>query len=301
MNMDWDSIRLFVTIADAGSLTQAARLTGLSQPTVSRKLKSLEDSLGGALFERLPSRLILTRLGEETIELGRAMEAAAGDFQRKAQLAAQELRQPIRISATMSVSLFLVEHGEELALAAAQHGGEIHIEPSRAPLNLAFRQADLAIRLRQIPDGGLVRVRKIETISFSMYAAAHRQPHDAEPRSVIGLTGNRPPPQPGWVDGYARSKGLPVTMRLGEFFLRHEAARMALGAALLPCFIGDRDASLRRLCEPPAELDEDVFLMAHREMVSLPPVKAVADRIAGIFKQNAALLTGSSQLTQPPE
>lgn len=65
--MDWDDIRVFLEVAEAGSLTVAARHTGLSQPTISRRLKSMEDAIGGVLFERLPNRIELTPLGKELL------------------------------------------------------------------------------------------------------------------------------------------------------------------------------------------------------------------------------------------
>lgn len=295
MDLDWEDIRAFVAIVRAGSLNQAVSVTGLSQPTLSRRLKSLETAVGGALFERLPNQMMLTALGRVVAEHGMAMECSAGNLTRSVSVALERLL-PLRISATMSVSLFLTSHLAPLSAEAMAHGREVDIEPSRAVLNLALHQADIAIRLRNIPEDGLLRVRKIGKVAFAMYVRADAPPETA--RKVIALSGNRPPPHPAWVDAYAERRGLAVVARLGEFFQRHEAIAAGLGQSLLPCFIGDRDPRLCRTCDPAPELEEEAYLLLHNQAAASPGAKAVSDCIADLFHSERALLAG--QTVQPP-
>jgi hypothetical protein len=58
--MDYERLRVFVEIVDAGSMTAAARALHLTQPALSRSVKLLEEDLGVPLFERRPRRLVLT-------------------------------------------------------------------------------------------------------------------------------------------------------------------------------------------------------------------------------------------------
>ena len=289
MDLDWNLLHQFVLISDLGNLTQVAKSTGVSQPTLSRNLKELEGWIGGALFERLPNQMILTPLGKEILDLAQAMKGNAESLLNRAQSIVHSKRLPIRISATMSVSLFLTTNLAKLAAAATPHDAEISIEPNRSPLNLAYKQADLAIRLRRYPQEGAFHVRKIGKIAFTVYAAREY----AAPRAIIGLTRNRPPPQPDWIEDFASKEKLPITSHLGEFFLRHEAIRSGMGASLLPCFLGDRDPLLYRYCIPPRELDEEAFLMSHADMPKFSPVRSVADKIIEIFKTDAAPLSGA--------
>ena len=108
--MDWDDIRVFLEVAEARSLTVAARHTGLSQPTISRRLKSMEDAIGGALFERFPNRIELTPLGKELIEPAISMKSGSESIRRRAELFVRGRPQAIRVSTTMSVSQFLCQH-----------------------------------------------------------------------------------------------------------------------------------------------------------------------------------------------
>jgi len=59
--MDWDKLRIFHAVADAGSLTHAGDKLNLSQSAVSRQIRGLEESLGTILFPRHARGLILTR------------------------------------------------------------------------------------------------------------------------------------------------------------------------------------------------------------------------------------------------
>ena len=295
MNLDWEDVRAFVAIARAGSLTQAVWSTGLSQPTLSRKLRNLEVTLGGDLFDRLPNQMVLTSLGKHLVEIGAGMETAAANIARTAHSVLQQHRVPLRVSATMSISLFLSEKLSGLVEAARCHGCEIDIEPTRTALRMAHHQADIAVRLRRVPDEGPMRVRRIGRIAFTMYQSAAAE---VTALPVIGLSYNRPPPHPGWVDDFAESRGLLVTARLGEYFLRLEAIRAGAGMSLLPCFVGDRDPLLRRVCDPPEELGEDAFLLLHNQAAATAGVKAVGERIAELFRAEAPLLAG--QTIQPP-
>ena len=197
----------------------------------------------------------------------------------------------------MSVALFLTQHLPQLAQQASGHGGELHIEPTREILNFAFRQADLAVRLRRIPEHGPAKVRKIGRISCAVYG---RRDRAAVANGVIGFTHNRPPPHPGWLDRYAEARNLTVVARLGEFFQRYSAVSCGMGISLLPCFLGDSDLSLERLDGVPHELDEDAYLLSHPDMSDLTAVRAVADGIVALFDRHGPLLAGELQTTQPP-
>ena len=62
--MDWDKLRIFHAVAEAGSFTHAGEVLNLSQSAVSRQISSLEESLNVALFHRHARGLILTEQGE---------------------------------------------------------------------------------------------------------------------------------------------------------------------------------------------------------------------------------------------
>src|ERR671915_1276427 len=64
MAMDWDKLRIFHAVAEAGSFTHAGETLNLSQSAVSRQISALEESLNVPLFHRHARGLILTEQGE---------------------------------------------------------------------------------------------------------------------------------------------------------------------------------------------------------------------------------------------
>ena len=89
--MDWDKLRIFHAVADAGSLTHAGDTLHLSQSAVSRQIRALEDSLNTTLFHRHARGLILTEQGEllfdATVAMTKRLDAAAAAGDRHGQRA----------------------------------------------------------------------------------------------------------------------------------------------------------------------------------------------------------------------
>ncbi|WP_026870630.1 LysR family transcriptional regulator [Inquilinus limosus] len=293
---NWDDIRIFLAVARTGSLTEAARRLGLSQPTVGRHLRSLEDLAGARLFDRLPNRLELTARGQALLQAAGGMEEGADVLLRELRQAGEARQEPVRVTATSSVSLFLTNHLQTLL---AESGQAIAIGNSRARANLAWREADIALRMRRVPEEGDLAARRIGRIGFALYVSRGY----AEQRGLAGdgsLAGldfiglpepERVPSQSAWFDAVAAQGTL--RCRLGEVYLRHRAAVDGLGVALLPCFLGDADDWLLRLGDPVPELAEEIYLMLHGDLRRDAAVRAVAEALAALFRQQRRVLEGT--------
>jgi len=292
---NWDDIRIFLAVARSGSLTEAARRLGLSQPTIGRHLRSLEELAGARLFDRLPNRLELTARGRALLQAAGGMEEGAGALLRELHQAAAAEAEPVQVTATSSVSLFLTTHLQALL---AESGQAIAVGASRDRANLARREADIALRMRRVPEEGDLAARRIGRIGFALYAARAY----LEPRGLTGdgsLAGldfiglpepERTPSQSAWFDAVA-AQGV-LRCRLGEVHLRHRAAADGLGVALLPCFLGDADGRLQRLGDPVPELAEDIYLMLHGDLRRDAAVRAVAEALAALFRRQRHALSG---------
>jgi DNA-binding transcriptional LysR family regulator len=294
---DWDDIRIFLAVARTGSLTEAARRLQLSQPTVGRHLRSLETLAGTRLFERLPNRLELTAVGQALVEAAASMEEGAGALVRRLRQAVATEAEPVRITATSSVALFVTGHLQALL---AESGRLIALGNSRARASLAWREADIALRMRRVPEEGDLAARRIGRIAFGLYASrAYARRHELEEgASLAGLhfiglpEPERSPSQSAWLDAMA-DQGT-ILCRLGEVFLRHRAVAGGLGVTLLPCFLGDGDDRLVRLGEPVPELTEEVYLMLHETLRQDRGVRAVAEALARLFRREQAALGGEA-------
>jgi len=264
-------------------------------------VQRLEAARAAPLFNRLPNRLVLAALGRELGEAGTAMQQGAAALAQRASLRAAPADAPVRVTATGSVSLFLAAHARRLAELIAAEGVAVSVLTTKAPLDVAGGEAEVALRMRRLPEAGPLAGRKLGRVAFTVYAARGLWDGLEPPEGdwyglgVVGLPETaRTPSQSRWLDEAARRRGTAVRLRFGDAALRHRAVRDGAGASLLPCFLGDSDPALVRLLPPPLELVEDVHLLLHERTRRTRPVRAVADALGQLFQDRANALCGCS-------
>ncbi len=287
-DLDWTHIRSFLAVAEAGSLTAAARRTGLSQPTLGRHIKAAEDALGTPLFARSASGLRLTEAGASLLEPARAMGAASARFATRAAGREAGLSGTVRITASVVVSHYLLPAMiADLHRAAPQI--EIELVPSDTTENLIFREADIAVRMYRPTQLDIV-TRQVAEHAVALYAARALLDRQGNPLDFGGLAAL------GFV-GFDRSDMIIRTMRaLGyrvdrRFFAIRcddqatywQLVRQGCGAGAMQTVIGDRDPAVERLHFQPALPRLPVWLAAQADMHKTPRVKRVWDLLADGF------------------
>lgn len=169
-HLDWSDIRLFLAVAELGTLTAAARAVGFTQPTLGRRIQSLEQSLGLKLFQRTAEGFLLTEAGLALLPAAKRMAEEADAAMR--QLAGQEEK----LTGTLRISSFDWFSHYVLADCCAgflQQHPEVSIEllnDSRL-FNLARREADLVFRLQAFDQPDIAQ-RKLLQLDYGLYAAA---------------------------------------------------------------------------------------------------------------------------------
>ena len=294
--LGWDDLRAFLEVARRGTLPEAARSLGISAATAGRRVQRLEAVLGAPLFDRLPNRLALTALGRELAEIGATMQQGAAELARQASLSVTPAGASVRVTATGSVSLFLAANARRLAAALGPQDSAVSVLTTKAALDVAGGEAEIALRMRRLPRGGPLAGRKLGRVAFTVYVARSlwdelgRPEGDWRGLGVVGLPETaRAPSQSRWLDAVAAQRGVAPRLRLGEAALRHRAVREGAGASLLPCFLGDADPALVRLLDPPGELVEDVHLLLHERGRRTRPVRVVADALAQLFRDGVGM------------
>src|SRR5918993_1342128 len=284
----WDDLRIFLAVVAHGSMNGAAKALGQSQPTVARRIKVLEETLGLSLFQRGPNNLELTEAGHAVLGAAAPMGEAAAIVSRTAAAYRPDPDAPVRVTPTASVTLFLSLHAAELHEAAAPV--EIAYLPTRRRLDLASGEADIGLRMRSLPEGtdDLV-ARKIGQIAFAIYARTEN------PSAVIA-----PPEDPtlsrqaAYVAEFAQ--GRTIAARIGDMPIRYQPERAGLGAASLPCWLGVSDPAPGQVRKPGGDLIGEVFLVMPRRSRNRPNVTRVANALAALFKRNQKGLVGELSL-----
>jgi len=293
---DWNDIRVFLAVARAGSLAKAAKAERASQATLGRHLRALEEALGAPVFDRLPNALRLTALGRETLDGARAMDEDAAAIVRRARLAAEPQARPVVVTSVNSIGWFLVRHFA--ALRADLAGTPLVLKATRRSVDLARREADIALRMLALPEGRDLAGQKVARVANAIYASktflARVRRSAADGIDGIDFvareTGSEASPQAQFSAQIAPR--VRTLMRVSETVMRYQAAVDGTGATLLPCHLGDRDPALVRLTGPIPELDEDMYLVVHRDLRRVAAVRRAAQALVRLLKREAGALAG---------
>jgi len=190
---DWDLFQSLHAVMEAGSLSGAAKLRGLTQPTLGRHIEALEQRLGGPLFIRSPRGLQATELALELKPHLAEMSAAADAALRDASGAASSVTGSIRITASEIVGVEVLPP-ILTSFREAHPGVIVELMLSNMNEDLSRRVADIAVRMSQPTQGALV-AKKVGDIELGFYATAdylarHGTPasfDDLEDHAVIGF------------------------------------------------------------------------------------------------------------------
>ena len=283
--MDWDDIRYFLAAARTGSLAAASRHLGSHQPTVGRRIDSLEKRLGVRLFQRHAQGLTLTEEGRQIMQAAEAMGEAAATLQRASGLESTEIRGSVRIAAPLGLAVHLVATGLPAFHERYPHL-DVVLQPSASSADLTHGEADVAIRLYRPAAGELV-VRRIGTMAFGLYgAASYLQRHGTPEKTTdlprhlfIGygeqlshLEENR------WLEALAGDARF--ILRSDDTFTRQAAADVALGLAVLPHVLAQRSSQLQQVLDMEALPSKPIWLVVHQDLRHVARVRAVLDWLA---------------------
>ncbi|WBU52008.1 LysR family transcriptional regulator [Paracoccus sp. SCSIO 75233] len=187
--MDWDKLRIFHAVADAGSLTHAGDSLRLSQSAVSRQIRGLEDQLGVTLFHRHARGLILTEQGEllfnATSEMARKLDMAEAHIRDTEEEVMGELKVT---TATGFGTLWLVPRLNKLYALYPELKVNLILE--ERVLDLPMREADVAIRMKEPSQSDLIR-RRLLNIRMRLYATRSYLAQAGRPVSVPDLGRHR--------------------------------------------------------------------------------------------------------------
>lgn len=275
---DWENLRCFLAVGQAGSLSAAARHLKVDHATVSRRLAALEGDLKVRLVDRLPRSCELTESGRQIFELATRMEGDAFAIER----AARAGQCPVAGKVTMSVPPVLGVNffAQQLLPFRRQHPNiQCALASQVQSVSLGRREADIAIRLYRPVEPGNV-ARKIGEMPFGLYASLDYEFADtpsqwgfiAYEAQFADMTHEK------WLRQVA--DGREVVAELSDLTTQHMAARTGIGVAGLPRFMGDNDAALQRLPNDREGFMREIWLVVHDDLRHSPLLRVVIDFMA---------------------
>lgn len=286
--LDWSLIRSFLAVAEAGSLSAAARATGTSQPTLGRHIREIEAALQVPLFRRVALGLIPTEAGEALLPPARAMRQAAADLSQAAAGRAKGLAGTVRITASRVVSHAILP--PILArLRADEPDIQIDLVPSDTTENLLLGEADLALRMYRPTQLDLVAQRLAE-LPMGIYAARTYLDRVGRPTSRDGLIGldfigqDRSDQiiRAMVAMGYPVSRGF-FPVRTDDALVYQDLIRAGCGVGGLLRCIGDPDPGLERIDGLISLPTLPIWLTAAPALRQSPRLRRVWDVLAAAF------------------
>lgn len=283
--LDWSLIQSFLAVAETGSLSEAARRLGVSQPTVGRQIRNIENQLEVTLFTRQPRGLALTETGSALLPHAREMADGLRAISLIAAGRSNKLSGPVRITA----SVFTAQYQLPPILArlrAEEPDISIDLVPSDKTENLLFREADIAVRMFR-PEQLDVVTRHIGDLELGVYAARSYLDRVGRPGSFADMLEFD-------LVGYDRSdeilRGMRnmgmaaqrdwFAMRCDHNTVYWELIRAGCGIGFAQVSIGRADPLVERLFEHVPLPTLPLWLASHEAVRSTPRIKRVWGALA---------------------
>jgi len=187
--MDWDKLRIFHAVADAGSLTHAGDKLNLSQSAVSRQIRGLEESLNATLFHRHARGLILTEQGELLFDATTAMNKRLDTASARIRDSEEEVFGDLRVTTTIGFgTLWLAPRLVKLYEQYPDLRVDLMLE--ERVLDLPMREADVAIRMKEPSQADLIR-KRLMTVKMQMFATQTYLDTKGTPKTLDDLMHHR--------------------------------------------------------------------------------------------------------------
>ena len=292
---DWNLLRSFIAVHETGTLTEAARRLGSTQPSVGRHIRELERVLGETLFVRRPGRL-------EPTEQARALHATVAPMKTAAQEAGRVFAESgAQVAGTVRLAVSEVYATHVVAPLAAQWlaeqpGLEIELSVSNRADNLLRRDADIAVRFFRPEQDDVIAVhvgdtelglfvhesyiaRYGEPADYALPEAAFAAGFDRETAPLAPLIKGAPPPQP-----------VRFRLRTDAILARAAAVETGLGVGAYLVDVAAARPGLRRVLADRFGQRQEVWLCAHPELRRSASMRFVWNRLEQALRSRLAAL-----------
>lgn len=285
--MDWDKLKVFHAAAEAGSFTHAGEQLGLSQSAVSRQVSALEQDLKVPLFHRHARGLILTEQGDLLYRTAHDVFTKLAATRTKLTDSREKPNGELRVTTTVGLGVHWLTPrlGEFLDLYPDIR---VSLIVTDEELDLAMREADVAIRLRKPIQPDLIQ-RRLFSLRFHAYASPEYLKKFGTPRAVEDLDqhhllvlGGKIPTylqSSNWLLAAGRdSKGPRAPwLTINNIMGLLRAAQRHIGIAMLPDYLVEEDGGLVQLFGESNAVEFDTYFVYPEELKSVARIHVFRD------------------------
>lgn len=282
--MDWDKLRIFHAVADAGSLTHAGDQLHLSQSAISRQIRALEDSLNATLFHRHARGLILTEQGELLFDATKAMMRRLDTATARIRDSEEEVFGELRVTTTIGFgTLWLAPRLPKLFEKYPELNIDLMLEEQ--VLDLPMREADVAIRMKEPSQADLIR-KRLMSVHMCLYASQDYLAQHGMPERPGDLSGHRlicQNPRSAQVGAGATlvqelmTNDIPSLLTVNNYYGVLQAVLHNLGIGVLPDYLSRDFTQLERVLPEIHSVEVPVFLAYPSELRQSKRIAAFRD------------------------
>jgi DNA-binding transcriptional LysR family regulator len=284
---DWNDLKLFLAVAETGSLSAAGLRHDASPATLGRRMVALERALARPLFRRSQQGYALTPEGHDLHRMVKAMAAEARPIAEW--LDPDRPRPQVRISAGISTAQFLIENFAQIwrpsdAFLIAFHTTE-------RKLDIAHREVDIGIRSHK-PEGPSFAVRRTGHVAHAPFRS--RQAGAEAAGAWVGVIEDQATTAAlRWAGAHHQRDIIVWANSSGGM---GDLIRAGVGQGILPCFAGDRDSRLMRAGPAIDELYQEQWLVMHEDDRHIARIRTVIERLHELLVRHRALMEGKRPL-----
>lgn len=287
MDLDWNDLKYFISVARLGGLSAATDKTGVSAATLGRRVAELERQIGEPLFERKQTGYRLTPAGEQLLHRAEEAEAAVTSIRDWREGKAEG--RLVRVSAGTWTSQFIANHIGDIW--HAHDPFRVELVTAYARIDIGRRNADIGIRSARPQDLGLAG-RRLPDVAYALYAG-RQLINGVEAGLFVGITGEGADLQSSrWLMAHHGDR---IGVRGNNARSVRDLVAAGAGLSVFPCFAGDSDPQLVRVAQPIAELKSEQWLVTHHEERHDPQVHKVADRIAELIRSHRTVFSATGE------
>ena len=292
---NWSDYPIFIAVAETGSLTAAGRKLKMSQPTVGRRIRALEDHFKTRLLTKEAGKLVPTTFGASILDHIRRMQDEAAAIDRSSATLEHSLGGVVRMAATEGfgttwlpdvMQMFRASHPDVL----------VDLGIGFRNYNLAQREADIALRWMGPGEQNSLIGRKVATVTFGLFASQDYVARRGAPQSLDdlkehdGVLATIMDDKVLWLmEENGKPLNLPerITFRTNSIWAFNSAITGGYGIGAMPLCGPMAESGVVRVL-PNISQQEDLFLVAHEDLRRSTRIRAVFDFLVEAFAKDAS-------------
>ena len=280
---DWNLLRSFVAVVETGSLSQAAALLDITQPSISRHMRELERLLGETLFDRRPSGMEALGRAMELYETVRGMQ----DLARKAESlmvdAPQRVAGLVRVTTSVPFAVHVLPAwlGH---LMQVEPQLEIELRATREIENLLRRDADIAVRFARPNQEGVI-ARRVGAVRVGLYMSTEYRDRHGEPGTMAQamthlLIGGADIPTSMGPSGTQLPRDINFRFRTDSELVRLSAVESGMGIGPILSNLAQARPNLHRVLADEVDIPLEIWLCGHDDLRRSARIRRVFDYLS---------------------